>query len=262
MSLHTDYSRRWNFFLLLLMSCFFSCNLMAKELETIEALLVIDSKNNLKRSVSNDEKIIRTLLRSVADTAKMKLAITVYRGNNVSLPNIQKWIGSLQNRHHDVLFFYFSGHGCKDNSPSVPWPYFFLSAKNRFLPMRSIISSLKAIPTRLSIILSDCCNGPLSQKSRLSLLSLRQKALVNQQKHPSSAIHLFKETKGHICATASNPGKNAFSYIRGSVFTLAFSGALYEALSHEKISWKQVFRSTKTSCSLLQTPYVSIELKK
>jgi hypothetical protein len=235
--------------------------LVAKEKEKIEALLLIDSKSNLSRSVEHDEKAMLDTLQTIASTTNMELQTTIYKGNSVSQENIQKWLASLQKSSHDVVLFYFSGHGCKDFSKLVPWPNLFFSVKGMLFPMKSVIQSIESTNTRLSIIVSDCCNGPLGRKA--FCLSLQSKAARHTRKKKISqgALTLFIKTKGHIRATASAPGQPAYSLTRGSIFTLALSQSLTDALVTPNPSWEHIFQSTSSLCETLQTPYISLELK-
>ena len=127
--------------------------------------------------------------------------------------------------------------------------------------MKTVIQAIEASPTRLSIILSDCCNGPVASKLYCPELLLKTNSIFKPAALLVGAQKLFTKTSGHIRATASSPGQNALAFRRGSVFTLAFTQAVSEATAVKHPSWDRVFQSTKTKCGTLQTPYVALDLR-
>lgn len=235
--------------------------LFSKEPERIEALLVIDSKSNLFQSVLHDEKTLLSTLEQIATNAKMKLTATIYNGSNVNQANINKWITSLKKNPHDVVLFYFSGHGCQETTTLIPWPRLFFSARGTLFPMKAIIQAIESTETRLSIIVSDCCNGPIAGKTLCLEQITTAHTGLRKSKSAIGAEKLFKQVKGHIRAVAAVRGQNALAFTRGSVFTLAFTKALGEAIMDNNPSWKAIFQSTKATCGHLQTPYFSLDLR-
>lgn len=240
--------------------CFSSCH-AAQNGEKIEALLLIDSKSNLNCSVRQDERVMLKTLQKIAKKAKMSLQTTIYKDKAATQENIQKWIFSLQNSTHDVVLFYFSGHGCQEQTHLIPWPKLFFSSKYALFSMKAVINAIEATKTRLSIIIADCCNGPLANKTVGIALQAKASPHTTTAPLPQGAEKLFKTAKGHIRATAASPGQSAFSFTCGSVFTLALSQALSDAMTTKNPSWERVFKSTRAVCLPLQTPYISLELK-
>lgn len=240
--------------------CFSSCYAEPKG-EKIEALLLIDSQSNLNCSVRQDEKVMLKTLQKIAKKAKMSLKTTVYKNKEATYENIQKWIFSLQKTTHDVVLFYFSGHGCQEKTTLIPWPKLFFSSKYALFSMKAVINAIEATTTRLSIIVADCCNGPLANKSIGISLQAKGQTNLSTTALPQGAEKLFKMARGHIRATAASPGQSAYSFTCGSVFTLALSQALSDAMATINPSWEGVFKSTRSVCKPLQTPYISLELK-
>jgi len=209
----------------------------------------------------HDEKVMISTLQKIAIRAQMELKTTIYKGNSVTQENIKKWLKSLQGSSHDVVLFYFSGHGCKDTTPFVPWPKLFFSARSMFFSMKTVIKAIEETKTRLSLIVSDCCNGPLSSKPFCLPLQSKVPLPFRTKKGNLGAQALFKKARGHIRAVAASPGQNALAFDRGSVFTLALSQSLSEELAKTTPSWERVFQSTKTRCGTIQTPYISLDLQ-
>lgn len=239
----------------------FSAHLSAREAERIEALLLIDSKSNLNKSVKKDGQMMLSTLQKVADAAKMKLKATVLCGNDVEQQHIQEWLDNLKNNSHDVIFFYFSGHGFKDEANNIPWPYLYLSARNKALSLQSIIQHIEGLPSRLSIIFSDCCNGPLLTKRHMYAVATKAPMLSYARLYEKGATALFMKAKGHIRATAASPGQSALAFSSGSLFTMAFSESLLDECQVKSPSWKNLFVSTSKICGTLQQPYVVVEVR-
>lgn len=228
--------------------------------EKIEAFLLIDSESNLRNSVKKDGHIMVEFLKKVAKATNMELLVTVVEGKEVSKDRIEQWLSQINNTPHDVVLFYFSGHGCKSNSPLIPWPYLFLSQKRTLVSLENIITLLESQQTRLSLIIADCCNSTiLTPKTKIPFLI---QGIDETQKKifPICAEQLFKKTTGHIRTIAATRGQNALAYNEGSLFTLALIKALEKGCKKPSTSWKSILNTTKEYCGSRQTPFSSIDI--
>lgn len=238
-----------------------SPKLGANSNERIEALLLVDSESNLKNSVKKDGQLMLNILNKVAKATDMELQATLLQGNDVTAFQIQKWLNNLSHEPHDVVLFYFSGHGCKSDSALIPWPYLFLSTKQRLVALADIIKLIESQKSRLSIVFADCCNGSMKEK-RMVLPFLVQGVPSKATSPVSFGIEtLFKSTKGHIRAIAAQRGQSALAYNKGSLFTMALDRSLQKEFKRPETSWNAVLNRTKRFCGSLQKPYVSIEVE-
>lgn len=235
--------------------------LAADSPEKIEALLLIDSESNLKVSVKKDGQIMLNMLKAAAKATKMELNATLLQGTNVTLGRIEQWFNKISKKPHDVILFYFSGHGCKSTSALIPWPYLFLSTKRNFISLENIIKLIEAQPARLSIIFADCCNSTMVSK-RVELPFLIQATISHKsQNNNFGAEVLFKKAKGHIRAIAASRGQSALAYGDGSLFTMALAKSLEKSFKKPDPTWQSIMKTTIYYCGTQQKPYASIEVK-
>lgn len=235
---------------------------------TIEALLIIDTKSNIKAASENNERLLLTLLQQTAKIADMNFKATVFKGKTATIANVQRYLHSAKKRPHDLLFFYFSGHGMQQKS-SDPWPCFFLSSRKEFLNMKEIISQIESLKSRFSLVLSDCCNSPALVKAPPNKQGTIPPTF-DKNKCALGLKRLFRDAKGHIRATAATPGQYGVATEKGSLFTCSFGMALLQTSITQEPSWNDVFNRTASFCSgvsakfshILQIPYVDIKMKK
>ena len=205
-------------------------------------------------------------LRKIAECTQMTLRPTILQGKDASVSAVRQWFLQEQKRPHTVLFFYFSGHGMKHKTLK-PWPYLSLSLKKQLLDMNEIISLIESMKSRLSLVLSDCCNSSASAKGPIQ--NSKEPFVFQQKKFTKGALKLFRKTKGHIRATAATPGQFGIGTEKGGLFTLSFLFSLMTTCQDKNPSWNDVFNKTSSVCSamnaqfshVLQIPYVDVRVR-
>lgn len=225
------------FFLLLFPITLFS--------DSFHAILAYDTISDLQSPVQKDVQHISTFLKKLTKTTKMKLSIQTLTGSKLCVDNVHS---SLPKNHHDVLLFYYSGHGYQGQAL---WPSLYFSSKKELLPAEAIRSHLESLHPRLTILLFDCCNNtylfpttPLQPKQISIPLSLKGPGLNS----------LFLNAKGTIMATGAQPGFASYAGKDGSLFTLAFLGAIKNLSSERTLSWEKVFDQMALLCHPMQRP--------
>jgi hypothetical protein len=236
-------------FLLLLL---FPTTLFPKEHSSIHAILAYDTILDLQSPVQKDVKHISTFLKKLVKATKMKLSVQTIKGSELRLDKVQS---SLPKNHHDVLLFYYSGHGYQGQA--TIWPSLYFSSKKETLPAETIRALLESFHPRLAILLFDCCNNtylfprsPLQPKQVSIPLSLRGPGLAP----------LFLNAKGTVMATGAQPGFASYAGKDGSLFTLAFLGAIKNLASERASSWEKVFDQMALLCQPYQRPLSFIQI--
>lgn len=238
----------------------------AKDKETIDALLILDSQKDIQLSTENNGALLIKCLRQIAKTTGMRLKTTLLHKKEATAHSLRQWFMRAQKRPHNVLFVYFSGHGLKHKTKK-PWPYFYLSASHQLVDMNQIIALVEAMPSRLSFVLSDCCNSNRIEKAP-TLMSKSPLAL-DKRKFSSAMKTLFVKAKGHIRATAATPGQVAIGTKKGGMFTISLVMSLLTASQEPHPTWNKVLHNTSSTCRamnerffhMVQVPYVDVRVR-
>ncbi len=245
--------------------------------DSLHAILAYDTASDLQSPVQKDVKQISTFLKKLVKATKMKLSIQTFKGSELCVDSIQS---SVPKNHHDVLFFYYSGHGYQGQAI---WPSLYFSSKKELLPTETIRSLLESLHPRLVILLLDCCNNtslfpttplqpkqtstPLSLKTHTPYSSLKTERGKQDERNKGQLevkgpglAPLFQRAKGTIMATGAQPGFLSYAGTDGSLFTLAFLGAIRNLASERSPSWENVFDQTTLLCQPYQHPLSHIQI--
>ena len=259
---------------LILVVSIFLCSicLYGRELERLEAFLVFDTKSDLRSCLEKNKQLMVDTLVQLAKAADMRLKVQILERDTVTSDNIQKWLMEMQHGSHDVILFYFSGHG--RNNGFSEWPLLYLYPEQKMVEFETIIGELKKSQAKLTLLFSDCCNmssyrslsdiipliptwnrktSPYFQQSRSLLRKVSQ---ANSRKSLFGARSLLTKKRGLIAVTAASKRQLAIAfYDVGTVFTVALTSALINRSGQRHTSWPQVLDSIEEHCQPLQLPH-------
>jgi hypothetical protein len=225
--------------------------LFSKE-PTLRALIMCDTiSEDIKKASFVDLENMRQTASLIAENLHMKKKITVLQGKRLRTSVFKHWIGSLPSSSEDIVLFYYSGHGFHGHRTKTPWPSFFLktSKKKKAVTGQSVYKILKKHKPRLAIILFDCCNVDMYEKSPVT--GTPPSFFTDLPPLPGLQT-LFAKTRGVITITAASPGEYSLAIVGGrtlgSLFTNQFVSSLLQTCRTENISWNDVLKETKTLC--------------
>lgn len=157
-------------------------------------------------------------------------------------------LNSLQPNSNDIIFFYYSGHGRRDQATDTdPFPRMCLTESDwsnhpQVAEVRNILSSKNA---RLKIIVTDCCNNDPSVRGFSR--SYSKGATYSKGTDYANYKKLFVETKGEVVITSSKIGQTSgCNEDVGGYLTYMFFLDLHEAAENASTSnWNTILENTK-----------------
>jgi len=256
--------------LLLIALLLLPTTIFPKEKGSIHAILVYDTCSDLNSPVQKDVRHISIFLKEIERSTGIKVSSQTLDGTKLCAHALRSYLCSLD--HHEIVFFYYSGHGHQSQSPL--WPSLYFSSTKESFPVENILASFEKKPPRLTLLLFDCCNNsyPLLQNSLKTQIvpysvSKGSSKIGLQQKHSFTPFSLkgpgltslLTKTEGTIVATGAEPGCASYAGAHGSLFTLAFLAAIKNAAPKKKPSWEQVLKETQLFCHPYQHPTFRIQ---
>ena len=126
---------------------------------TLHAILVADTDSNLSRIVSSDLREMGEFVEEIASHTGLVLDKQIYSGTNATANNIRTGVHQVSVTPDNVVIFYFSGHGGRMSSKTLPWPtmYFHHDAYSGGLDVDEVFDILRQKAPRLLLTMSDTC---------------------------------------------------------------------------------------------------------
>jgi hypothetical protein len=185
------------------------------------------------------------------------LVDSVY-GSRYSKTNVEAALAKLKPGADDIVVFYYSGHGFRDQKiPAKDFPFLDLRDPNnrprpkpqaQTLNIQDIYTSIVQKGARLNLILSDCCNDTVEAKKTKSNMPMPvTRAPMKYAKNNLIALFLTR-TKMNFLMTAASKDERAIITPRySSYFTYFFVESLRSYLSPAKgnPTWFQVMEDAK-----------------
>ncbi len=231
---------------------------------TFHAIVIADTASeDVRQSARIDIKKMRIATKRMARASGKKLALTVLDNHNVTIDKLKKWVIERNVGRHDILFFYFTGHGFASNSSTTIWPNLFFRTNKESVSMQGIKEALENKNARLTIMLSDSCNryGPSSIPFIRSMTTI-PKINISFPAKKSGLKRLFNKKRGKILASGAVPGTSSYGSDYGGFFTQAFLIAMEDESHTSKPSWRRMFKKTNKLLKNAQTPQSRVYLKK
>lgn len=225
---------------------------------SLGALIACDTFSDLRSSTKKDFSHLKSSLQEVSRYTGLHLKMNVLFGSSLSTQSVQSWITALEKEPPEVVVFYFSGHGCRSERINTPWPCLLFSKKLEHFQSEGLYSQLKALPSRLVIILLDCCNTS-EQSIASGFMAFAPKSASSKGSLPGLKS-LFMNTHGIIIAAGASPGELSFALRNGSLFTNCLLQAVRDECGSFKASWQNIFHHTCALCSPTQRPISMLDI--
>lgn len=202
-----------------------------------------------------DENKITARLSSIAKWLKIGFNKTIIDGANYNVDNVMKAVNNVPTGSNDICIFYYSGHGFNYDKVEQQYPFLDLRDNdmdeingNNTPNIEMIYNRLLAKNFRLTMVVSDCCNGDIG------LTTIPSKSEIVMR--PSTAsfslrngydLFLNKERKSYLFSASSKGELSAGNGIDGGIFSHNFRESLEYYLGNFKsnVTWEQIWKSAK-----------------
>lgn len=189
-------------------------NTPARELARLRALLVIDTRSDLRDSVTADRRGMEGLLR--AGVPESRLDLTILSDEQATPDNILAYYRNLTCRPSEALLFFYAGHGANDLRHGH---YLALQAPRHMdllLTRAALRQAMQEKGAALVVLLTDCCSNILPMPTA--------KPTRGKPVEPPTDIQpvlrcLFFQQRGVVDITASTNDSSWGDDQHGGIFT-------------------------------------------
>jgi hypothetical protein len=159
-----------DFFIRLFTSSSRGLTLAEKKIQ-LHLIAVADTLDkNIGPACSKDLQRITETFRSISNFLGIQFNATTLWGSSFSKKNTENVISKLRPGSKDIVVFYYSGHGFRKEEEKQRFPFiklktFHTSKKDVYANSlnieKDIFDKIRRKPSRLNLVLSDCCNNDI-----------------------------------------------------------------------------------------------------
>lgn len=214
-------------------------------------LLVADTQSDLKEQSLSDLRTMYAQANELSQTIGIPYQIHVFNEQLVERQNILNKIDKLPIAQDDLVLFYYTGHGCRSEQKSTPWPYLFFAGKHQYMALDEVLDHLKNKNPKFALVIADCCNNYNEDLPSPSVFRFHSLA----QKHISQSVKgLFLNSKGYLVITGAEPGGYSWASDQGGILTSAFLDSLSPTEFYPSKTWHDLMREVKQKTQGIQKP--------
>ena len=232
--------------------------------QTFHAIIIADTKDkDIGKSVKKDYYNMKIEFELIAKANNMNLnLLDDCIWDDFNKENAEKTLRELKCSPHDVVFFYYSGHGGRSYNDASPFPQLSLGSSDKeLMALHAIDEIIAKKKPKLRIIMADCCNsytagitpkGDLGNKSILG------------DKPETNYKSLFGKLSGSIVVASSKAGETSSALNVGGAFTFSFLKELQKMIvGNNNAEWKTLLEGTKQATKTLagHTPVFSVNVQ-
>lgn len=238
----------------IVLSLLYPCLFLATFLDaaTFQVILVGDTNSNLREQTEADLKTMTTHTQQMANAMGLPFRMHLFRDRHANGPEIIKAIDNLKIAADDVVLFYFSGHGCRSNQKSSPWPYLFFQEPHQFMALDEVLDHLYEKHPRFALVVADCCNNYENDKmpdtSYFNFQTLSQKIIDRNIRN------LFLQSSGFLVISGAEPGGFSWASEEGGILTSAFLDGLSSREFYPSKTWNVLMSEIKDKTRGIQSP--------
>lgn len=187
-------------------------------------------------------------------------------GRDCNKEFLKKTLSSLNCGENDIVIFYYTGHGTREFGDTNRFPRMQMNGKTKdeFVPVQTVIDQLARSKARFKLVLTDCCNMPLSLQPPAALSIGNPDVWVTTNETVEANYRkLFVEAKGLVAVTSSSAGeysltsKDKDGEAGGSIFSIAFYNALTDIVygaDKENVTWKNLLKHVNDKMKYMVVP--------
>jgi hypothetical protein len=232
------------------------------EATTLHAILIGDTLgDNIQDSVIKDLDHMQKEVGLISRYTHLSVHEMVITGENIT-KNLVKKINQAQIEEDDVVLFYFSGHGYREESKEGIWPNLYVTKQNKGIDFAEIQEILKNKNPRFLLAMVDCCNSFIPDDYAPQMMHKEIKATSREQLEQNYQ-KLFLEQKGHIFVSSSSVGEPSWGFShKGGLYTYTFLVGLHRAVKGtEEMDWNILLEGVREELLGDQTPQFLIEVQ-
>ena len=198
----------------------------------------------------------RTLktFKDLAEFLGIGFSSSVFFGNSYSKQNVQSAVSSLTPQKDDIVIFYYSGHGYKDENSARQFPNMILTNKSfenveaNSLNVEDVYNNLRSKGARFNLVLSDCCNnGPNDRASITCDVPKTRNSTIGWSLENCKALFMNSKPMS-ILMTAAQKGEMSVGNLTfGGFFTsqLRTNLTTYFGPFHQFPTWNTILEESK-----------------
>lgn len=219
---------------------------------TAQTFHVINFCNTLDPKIGCEVDYDRIIQEASAIGALIGYDVRFYcgEGEDCSKENLMNTLNSLSCGKDDVILFYYSGHGTRSPQDKSEFPQMCLKysgyEEEKFVPVYKAVETLQTKGAHFTLVITDCCNNPVSGISAKTLMSKDGGAMTDNEAIARNYRKLFVESQGMVIVTSSKKGQTSLGGKRnGGLFTDQFFGnSLYAAaIGQIPATWNDVLQN-------------------
>ncbi len=181
---------------------------------------------------------------------------SVIFGNNYTKNNVQNAISSVIPNKNDIVIFYYSGHGFKDENNARQFPNIILTNKSfenvdaNSINIEDVYNNLKSKGARLNLIMSDCCNnGPTDRASISCDVPRTRNSTLGWNLENCKALFMNNKPMSILMTAAQKGEMSTGNLTFGGFFTNQFRTNLttYFGPFHQFPTWNTILEESKKS---------------
>jgi Caspase domain len=231
-------------------------SLSPEERKTKLFLVIVASSNDstIGPACLKDAKLAEKSFAQVADVLKIRLVTDTVLGSTYSKSSVEQVLSRINPvANRDIVVFYYSGHGFKNDAiPGKEFPFLDLrdprlgkrpDPRQNTLNIEDIFNTLKKKEARLTLVISDCCNDEIVQKRREVTPPPKGKNTGLKWSFDNvKTLFMNPEPTAWLVTAASKDERAGSINSFGSIYTNYFFASLSGALSPQNSLpfWEQV----------------------
>ena len=213
-------------------------------------LTVIDTQDEkIGQDCETDRKNQQSYFTKIATKLEIPIIIKELLGKDLSRINVLSKINEITPTQNDIVIFYYSGHGYSKEDNRL-FPYLDLRpdkdipiSRENELNMEEIYGLIKNKPSRLNLVISDCCNWhPGFSNVRSTNIANTRPSPVGLSIENMKTLFMSPERKSMMITAAAKGQLSAGNRDEGGIFTSQFRDALqkYMGINYQNITWQQI----------------------
>lgn len=214
-------------------------------------LTVIDNEDeSIGGDCETDRKKQQSYFTKLASKLEIPIEIKEVLGKELGRDKVLQKINEINATRNDIVIFYYSGHGYSREDNHL-FPYLDLRPDKDIpikkgegeLNMEEIYDIVKSKPSRLNLVISDCCNWhPSVSNARSSNIANTRPSPVGLSVENMRSLFMNPNRLSILMTAAAKGQVSAGNSADGGIFTTQFRDALqkFMSITYQNVSWQQI----------------------
>ncbi|CDZ79916.1 putative protein containing caspase domain protein [Candidatus Rubidus massiliensis] len=209
--------------------------------QQVHFIVVADNQaNNIEDVVHANQILINEFIQDLIEVTNLKINSLNLTESNFNAKTIWSCLKEKQINANDIILFYYTGHGYRNEFQETVWPSLYLTNEKAGLDFTDILQILQEKRPALLLALADCCNNIIPSKFAPPIIKaqLHHHKIIGDN-FKKNVTYLFS-TKGTVVISAAKAGSFAYGTSKGGFFTKSFLDS-FNLIPH--ISWEESIKS-------------------